>query len=39
MPVREARPEADVTWDEDEKAGHEWDFWDVQIEKVLEWLP
>ncbi len=30
---------ADVTWDEDEKAGHEWDFWDAQIEKVLDWLP
>ena len=30
---------ADVTWDEDEKAGHEWDFWDALIEKVLDWLP
>lgn len=29
---------ADVTWDEEE-AGHEWDFWDSQIKKVLEWLP
>lgn len=29
---------ADVTWDE-EDAGHDWDFWDSQIEKVLEWLP
>lgn len=29
---------ADVTWDEEE-AGHEWDFWDSQIKKVLDWLP
>ena len=29
---------ADVTWDE-EDAGHDWDFWDSQIRKVLEWLP
>ena len=29
---------ADVTWDE-EDAGHDWDFWDIQIKKVLEWLP
>lgn len=29
---------ADVTWDE-ENAGHDWDFWDSQIRKVLEWLP
>ena len=29
---------ADVTWDE-EDAGHEWDFWDSQIKKVLDWLP
>ena len=29
---------AEVTWDE-EKAGHEWDFWDSQIRKVLDWLP
>lgn len=28
----------DVVWDE-EKAGHEWDFWDSQIKKVLDWLP
>ncbi len=28
---------ADVTWDE-EDAGHEWRFWDSQIEKVLDWL-
>ena len=29
---------ADVVWDE-EVAGHEWDFWDSQIKKVLDWLP
>lgn len=29
---------ADVTWDE-EDAGHDWDFWDSQIKKVIEWLP
>ena len=29
---------AEVTWDE-EDAGHEWDFWDSQIRKVLDWLP
>ena len=29
---------ADVTWDEAD-AGHDWDFWDSQIRKVLEWLP
>ncbi|MCR5649678.1 MAG: acetylesterase [Lachnospiraceae bacterium] len=28
----------DVTWDE-EDFGHEWDFWDRQIKKVLDWLP
>lgn len=28
----------DVTWDE-EVAGHEWDFWDSQIKKLLDWLP
>lgn len=27
-----------VTWDE-EPGGHDWDFWDRQIKKVLEWLP
>ena len=29
---------ADVTWDQ-EDAAHEWDFWDSQIKKVLDWLP
>ena len=27
-----------VTWDE-ENYGHDWDFWDSQIKKVLDWLP
>ncbi len=30
---------ADVTWDEDEKAAHDWDYWDMEIKKVLDWLP
>ncbi len=29
---------AEVTWDE-ALAGHDWDFWDSQIRKVLDWLP
>ena len=29
---------ADVTWDEGD-FGHDWDFWDLQIRKVLDWLP
>ncbi len=28
----------DVTWDE-EPRGHDWYFWDSQIEKVIDWLP
>ena len=28
---------ADVTWDEDD-GGHDWDFRDSQIRKVLDWL-
>jgi len=28
----------EVTWDE-EDYGHDWDFWDSQIKKVLDWLP
>ncbi|MBQ8304847.1 MAG: acetylesterase [Blautia sp.] len=28
----------EVTWDE-EDYGHDWDFWDSQIRKVLDWLP
>ena len=30
---------ADITWDEDEEAAHDWDFWDKEIKKVLDWLP
>lgn len=28
----------EVLWDE-EDCGHDWDFWDSQIRKVLDWLP
>ena len=28
----------EVFWDE-EDCGHDWDFWDSQIRKVLDWLP
>ena len=28
----------EVTWD-DEPRGHDWDFWDSQIRKVIDWLP
>ncbi len=30
---------ADVTWSETAGRGHEWRFWDEQIEKFIEWLP
>jgi len=30
---------ADVTWDEIEGYGHEWRFWDIEVEKFLKWLP
>ncbi len=30
---------ADVTWDELEGYGHEWRFWDIQVEKFLDWIP
>ncbi len=30
---------ADVTWDETEEHGHEWRFWDLELERILEWLP
>ncbi len=30
---------ADVTWDEHPDYGHEWRFWDLEIEKFLDWLP
>ncbi len=28
----------EVTWDEADY-GHDWDFWDYEIKKVLDWLP
>ena len=28
----------DVTYEE-EPGGHEWDFWDRQLKKILDWLP
>ena len=28
----------DVTWPE-ELRGHDWDFWDSQTKKVVDWLP
>ena len=30
---------ADVTWDEHPDYGHEWRFWNLEIEKFLDWLP
>ncbi len=30
---------ADVVYEETPGAGHEWDFWDEQIRKALDWLP
>lgn len=30
---------ADVTWDEIDCYGHEWRFWDIEIEKFMEWIP
>ena len=30
---------ADVTWDEVAGFGHEWRFWDMQVEKFLDWIP
>jgi len=29
----------DVTWDETEEYGHEWRFWNLEIERFLDWLP
>ena len=29
---------ADVTWDEMEGYGHEWRFWDAQVERFLDWI-
>lgn len=30
---------ADVTWDEIEGYGHEWRFWDIEVERFLDWIP
>ena len=30
---------ADVTWTETAGYGHEWRFWDEQVEKFLDWIP
>ena len=30
---------ADVTWDEISGFGHEWRFWDTEVERFLDWLP
>ena len=30
---------ADVTWVALPKFGHEWRFWDMQIEAFLDWIP
>lgn len=30
---------ADVTWDEMQGLGHEWRFWDAEVEKFLDWIP
>jgi putative tributyrin esterase len=30
---------ADVTWFETPNHGHEWRFWDLVVEKFLDWIP
>lgn len=30
---------ADVTWVEHPDYGHEWRFWNIEVEKFLDWLP
>ena len=30
---------ADVTWNEREGYGHEWRFWDLELESFMKWLP
>ncbi len=30
---------ADVTWSETAGYGHEWRFWDEEVEKFLDWIP
>lgn len=29
----------DLTWDELPEYGHEWRFWNIEIERFLDWLP
>ena len=33
------KKEIDVTWVSEEDYGHEWRFWDLSIERFLEWIP
>jgi len=28
-----------VTWDEVEGYAHEWRFWNLEVERFLDWLP
>lgn len=30
---------ADVTWEELPDFGHEWRFWDIEVERFLDWIP
>lgn len=30
---------ADITWEQLPDYGHEWDFWNIQVRKFLDWLP
>lgn len=30
---------ADVTWDEIGQYGHEWRFWDTEVERFMDWIP
>lgn len=30
---------ADVTWEELPNFGHEWRFWDLEVERFLDWIP
>ena len=40
LSVRDRLREMNVDLTYDESAGiHNWDYWDPQIRKVLEWLP
>ena len=27
-----------MVWDE-QPGGHDWDFWDMELKKMLDWLP